>query len=229
MQSVWWVFIRDYHYVEGYSPESRIWGKSQLALPMLWQRMLLSSSLPDSVHPRPAGSGQGVTAPCLPSGHGLDTVGLNKQGMHLNCGADVLCGVSHCSRTEGGDVLVCSAVLLPKEARVWEMGKMVEKWDTPSRLTLFTSTLTPHWSPHLACVWQPALRPWHQLWDPPSARCSPCSSTGHSACWHRIWVVYKKRTGDSIQNSIPGHSFTDWDWNRAFWDWSVILIPYVYF
>lgn len=133
------------------------------------------------------------------------------------------------SRTEGGEVLVCSAVLLPKEAKVWEMGKMVEKWDTPSRLTLFTSALTPHWSPHLACVWQPALRPWHQPWDPPSARCSPCSSTGHSACWHRIWVVYKKRTGDSIQNSIPGHSFTDWDWNHAFWDWSVILIPYVYF
>ena len=43
MQFTWWVFIRDYHYMEGCAPESRIWGKPQFFLPMLWQWMLLSS------------------------------------------------------------------------------------------------------------------------------------------------------------------------------------------
>lgn len=62
----------------------------------------------------------GVTAH-LPSGHRLGTVGPNERWMHLNCGAGVVCGVPHCSDpppTEGGDVLVSGAGLLPKEATI---------------------------------------------------------------------------------------------------------------
>lgn len=82
----------------------------------------------------------GGDCPCLPSGHGLDTVGPNEEWMRLNCGAGVVRGVPRCSDpslTEGGDLLVSGGDLLPKEATTQDMGKMVGKWEASSRLTLF--------------------------------------------------------------------------------------------
>lgn len=65
---------------------------------------------------------------------------------------------------------------------------------------------------------------------PPSARCSPCNSVGHSASWHGIWVIYKKRAKDSTQNSIPECVIASVpDTEITLSETAVILVPYIYF
>lgn len=113
--------------MEGCALESRIWGKSQLSAKIIATDAAVL--LPPWQHaPTTCRLWVGGNCTCFPSGHGLDTVGLDEQWQ--------MCFVGYLfwSLTDwrrGHACLQCRFVA--KGDR-----KMVGKWDAPSRLTLFT-------------------------------------------------------------------------------------------
>lgn len=140
----------------------------------------------------------------------------------MNSGRCALWGIcSDLSLTEGGDMLVCSADLLPKETGKW-WGNGMHPQGSHCSLSSDPAMITQ------SCMCLPAST----AAVTPALGSSPCQTQSLQFC------LLAQSLGH-LQEEIKWYhgkphprehcSFTDWCRNHTFWNWSVILIPYIYF